>query len=266
MLKYALNYHDKMPVMQIDQATFTPSWVYPEDRKLYGASANFPLGDWSVGTEVSYRPKDAVTLNPTAGCMSRDGRCWVDEKRWQWNLSGMYGLTPGNAQGFLKAIGASAANFMVEGAVVYYPTAVAHGLAGSASAAATKGNASVDRMIGSMAEIAGWGTKISEIVGVIDGISHQTNMLALNAAVEAAKAGEYGRGFGVVAAEVRSLAQRCSSSAQEIKVLIRSSAQSVSSGTELVKGVGVAMQEIIAEIEHPHPGATGLSARARPSP
>lgn len=118
---YALNYHDKMPVMQIDQATFTPSWVYPEDRKLYGASANFPLGDWSVGTEVSYRPKDAVTLNPTAGCMSRDGRCWVDEKRWQWNLSGMYGLTPGNAQGFLNAIGASAANFMVEGAVVYYP-------------------------------------------------------------------------------------------------------------------------------------------------
>lgn len=118
---YALNYHDKLPVLEIDQMTFAPSWEYRKNRKLYGISANFPVGDWAVGTELSYRPRDAVSLNATSGCVTNGGKCWVDEKRFQWHLTGIYAFTPANAPDFLKAIGAQAANFMAEAAVVRYP-------------------------------------------------------------------------------------------------------------------------------------------------
>jgi methyl-accepting chemotaxis protein len=75
--------------------------------------------------------------------------------------------------------------------------------------------------------------RMSDIIGVIEGIAFQTNILALNAAVEAARAGEQGRGFAVVAAEVRALAQRSADAAKQIKSLISASVDGVAAGVKL---------------------------------
>ncbi len=101
-----------------------------------------------------------------------------------------------------------------------------------------------------MEEINRSGAKIAEIISVIDGIAFQTNILALNAAVEAARAGEHGRGFAVVASEVRSLAQRSSTAAKEIKTLIGDSSEKIGAGSRIVNEAGVTMQEIYTSVSH----------------
>jgi methyl-accepting chemotaxis protein len=121
----------------------------------------------------------------------------------------------------------------------------AHGLANSASDIARRGGNVVAQVVSTMNEINASSKKISDIIGVIDGIAFQTNILALNAAVEAARAGEQGRGFAVVAGEVRSLAQRSAEAAKEIKTLIGASVDKVESGARLVQDAGSTMQEIV---------------------
>lgn len=79
----------------------------------------------------------------------------------------------------------------------------------------------IESLVKAIQNLAQSSTKITEIVDLIEDIAFQTNLLALNAAVEAARAGEHGRGFGVVAEAVRTLAQRCSSSAKDIASLVQ---------------------------------------------
>jgi methyl-accepting chemotaxis protein len=118
-------------------------------------------------------------------------------------------------------------------------------LARSNAAVAARGGEVVAEVVRTMERIQASSSKISEIIGVIDSIAFQTNILALNAAVEAARAGESGRGFAVVASEVRSLAGRSAQAAKEIKTLINSSVEQVGHGTQVVRGAGEAMREIV---------------------
>ena len=113
---------------------------------------------------------------------------------------------------------------------------------------AAKSGAVVGQAVEAMAKIEDSSRKISDIIGVIDEIARQTNLLALNAAVEAARAGEAGRGFAVVASEVRSLAQRSSQAAKDIKDLITKSSGQVQDGVHLVNQAGSALGEITASI------------------
>ena len=100
-----------------------------------------------------------------------------------------------------------------------------------------------------MSEVEAAARKISDIIGIIDGIAFQTNILALNAAVEAARAGEQGRGFAVVAGEVRSLAQRSTQAAREIKSLIGDSLDKVAAGSQQVRLAGDSTQALMCSIE-----------------
>lgn len=113
---------------------------------------------------------------------------------------------------------------------------------------ADRGSAVVAQAVHAMARIEESSNQISDIIGVIDEIARQTNLLALNAAVEAARAGEAGRGFAVVASEVRSLAQRSSQAAKDIKDLIGNSSGQVREGVDLVNKAGTALEEIVASI------------------
>jgi methyl-accepting chemotaxis protein len=126
---------------------------------------------------------------------------------------------------------------------------LANDLAASAATLAANGGKAVDRAVTTMEQIKASSRKIVEIIGVIDGISFQTNILALNAAVEAARAGEQGRGFAVVASEVRTLAQRSAAAAKEIKALIAASVAIIDGGSASVNEAGSSMGNIVSSVQ-----------------
>jgi len=138
---YAENYHDKTPVVGFDATSGTSYWRYLENRQLYGFSANFPLGDFSIGFETSYRPKDAVSLT---GCFlasggtldfnanGSPGSCqeWKDMGKWQHDLVAQLNMQPSDYP-ILNTFGANFAVLTMEGTIVQYPGVSDNGVVSS---------------------------------------------------------------------------------------------------------------------------------------
>jgi len=121
-------------------------------------------------------------------------------------------------------------------------------LAVGAHDTATGGGEVAMAAVNAMKRIEASSGQIANIVGLIEDITFQTNLLALNAAVEAARAGDSGRGFAVIAAEVRALAQRASSASKDIKSLIAESDTQIREGVQLVNKAGSTLGDIVAAV------------------
>jgi len=115
--------------------------------------------------------------------------------------------------------------------------------------AASHGGSALDASVKGMASIHENAKQIGNILAVITEIANQTNLLSLNAAIEAAKAGEHGKGFSVVAEEVRKLAERSALAAKEVHLLIQTSDKSIDDGTATVHAAGKALKLIHEAIQ-----------------
>jgi len=125
-------------------------------------------------------------------------------------------------------------------------TRLASGRAGDATLCARRGGELMGDVATNMQSITDCARQMTEIIGMIDGIAFQTNILALNAAVEAARAGDHGKGFSVVAGEVRNLAHRSAEAAKSIKTLISVTSDNVTQGANIVAEAEKNMQEIVS--------------------
>jgi methyl-accepting chemotaxis protein len=133
-------------------------------------------------------------------------------------------------------------------------TGVASDVAHDTHVAAKQGHEAILKAMSTIEAIQSGSTRMAEIVRVIGEIANQTNLLAFNAAIEAARAGQHGVGFSVVAGEVRKLAERSSLAAREIAKLIDESVLQVTTGAQVSKDASRSFEDILHSV-----GRTGTS-------
>jgi methyl-accepting chemotaxis protein len=156
-----------------------------------------------------------------------------------------------SVQSLIESITAIAAN-----------SGVAAEMAQEASSAAHSGFAAIQKSIAAIDAIQSSSSRVSEIVHVIGEIANQTNLLAFNAAIEAARAGQHGVGFSVVAGEVRKLAERSSQAAREISKLIDESVQQVSNGATVSKDAASSFEGIMSSVKRTGNSVTEIANAA----
>lgn len=122
--------------------------------------------------------------------------------------------------------------------------AVASSIAQQSSNEVEKGNRNIEEMLTAMNDIHAASKEIRKITKTIEDIAFQTNILALNAAVEAARAGSAGKGFSVVADEVRNLASKSAAAAKQTTALIENTISLVNNGTKVAASTAESFQEI----------------------
>src|SRR5262249_45835813 len=122
----------------------------------------------------------------------------------------------------------------------------------AASSAVDSGKENVERLIGAMRETSESARQTAKIVKTIDEIAFQTNLLALNAAVEAARAGDAGRGFAIVADEVRALALRCAEAARNTAALIDDTVNRVETGVDISRDVDARLRQVSERVTAAH--------------
>ena len=121
-------------------------------------------------------------------------------------------------------------------------------LVSTAQTSVGSGNDKMKALVKMMENIAQTSAEIFKMLKIIDSITFQTKLLSLNAAVEAARTGEDGQGFAVVAEEMRNLADRSAQSAKKIETLIVNSNHEIKNGTEIAREMDVSLDQIAGQI------------------
>ena len=135
----------------------------------------------------------------------------------------------------------------------------ANALSSAAMESAKRGSEQMEALENAMKAIDEASSDIAKIIKVIDDIAFQTNILALNAAVEAARAGVHGKGFGVVAEEVRNLAAKSAEAAKQTAALIEGSVKKTDAGTKLANNTAKELTGIVEAVERAAKLVSGIA-------